>query len=114
MSFAVLVEYNMNKKRLVRFSLAAIMVILVNVFVLTASAQEEDSEPVSAETTAIVEEAPDLAANIAYLTGNLDTVWMLVAAFLVFWMQAGFALVEAGFVRAKNITNILMKNLFDF
>jgi hypothetical protein len=44
---------------------------------------------------------------------NLDTVWLLVAAFLVFFMQAGFALVEAGFVRARHVVNILMKNFFD-
>ena len=43
-----------------------------------------------------------------------DTVWVLVAAFLVFFMQAGFAMVEAGFTRAKNAVNILMKNLLDF
>jgi Amt family ammonium transporter len=45
---------------------------------------------------------------------NLDFVWTLVAAFLVFFMQAGFAMVEAGFTRAKNAANILMKNLMDF
>jgi Amt family ammonium transporter len=44
----------------------------------------------------------------------IDTVWMLVAAFLVFFMQAGFAMVEAGFTRAKNSCNIIMKNLMDF
>lgn len=44
----------------------------------------------------------------------IDTVWTLVAAFLVFFMQAGFAMVEAGFTRAKNACNILMKNLMDF
>lgn len=44
----------------------------------------------------------------------LDTVWTLVAAFLVFFMQAGFAMVEAGFTRAKNAGNIIMKNLMDF
>ena len=44
----------------------------------------------------------------------LDTVWLLLAAFLVFFMQAGFALVEAGFTRAKNACNIMMKNLLDF
>lgn len=44
----------------------------------------------------------------------LDTVWLLIAAFLVFFMQAGFAMVEAGFTRAKNATNIMMKNLMDF
>ena len=45
---------------------------------------------------------------------NLNYVWTLVAAFLVFFMQAGFAMVEAGFTRAKNACNILMKNLMDF
>ncbi len=41
-------------------------------------------------------------------------VWFLIGAALVFWMQAGFAMVEAGFARAKNAGNILMKNLMDF
>ena len=41
-------------------------------------------------------------------------VWFLIGAALVFWMQAGFAMVEAGFCRAKNTGNILMKNLMDF
>ena len=45
---------------------------------------------------------------------NLDVVWTLVAAILVFMMQAGFALVETGFTRAKNAANIMMKNLMDF
>lgn len=45
---------------------------------------------------------------------NLNYVWTLVAAFLVFFMQAGFAMVEAGFTRAKNACNILMKNFMDF
>jgi len=45
---------------------------------------------------------------------NADFVWTLVAAFLVFFMQAGFAMVEAGFTRAKNAVNIIMKNLMDF
>ncbi len=44
----------------------------------------------------------------------IDTVWTLVAAFLVFFMQPGFAMVEAGFTRAKNAANIMMKNLMDF
>lgn len=44
----------------------------------------------------------------------IDTIWTLLAAFLVFFMQAGFALVEAGFTRAKNAGNIIMKNLMDF
>jgi len=45
---------------------------------------------------------------------NINIVWTCIAAFLVFFMQAGFAMVEAGFTRAKNAVNILMKNLMDF
>ena len=44
----------------------------------------------------------------------IDTIWTLLAAFLVFFMQAGFAMVEAGFTRAKNASNIMMKNMMDF
>ena len=48
------------------------------------------------------------------LVYSLNTVWVLVTAFLVFFMQAGFALVEAGCTQAKNAVNILMKNFSDF
>jgi Amt family ammonium transporter len=48
------------------------------------------------------------------LTRGLNTLWILITASLVFWMQAGFAFVEAGLTRAKNTTNILFKNLIDF
>ena len=40
-----------------------------------------------------------------------DTIWLILGAILVFWMQAGFAMVETGFTRAKNAGNIIMKNL---
>ncbi len=56
----------------------------------------------------------DTITTITDLALGLDTVWMLLAAMLVFWMQPGFALVEAGFTRTKNTANILMKNLLDF
>ena len=48
------------------------------------------------------------------INGVVFGVWFLIGAALVFWMQAGFAMVEAGFTRAKNTGNILMKNLMDF
>ena len=48
------------------------------------------------------------------INGVVVGVWFLIGAALVFWMQAGFAMVEAGFTRAKNTGNILMKNLMDF
>ena len=51
---------------------------------------------------------------LAAINRQLFAVWFLIGAALVFWMQAGFAMVEAGFTRAKNTGNILMKNLMDF
>ena len=45
---------------------------------------------------------------------SVNTIWVLLGAALVFFMQAGFAMCEAGFTRAKNTGNILMKNLMDF
>ncbi|MEE9278368.1 MAG: ammonium transporter [Dehalococcoidia bacterium] len=53
------------------------------------------------------------ADEIADLFTAIDTAWLLLAAFLVFFMQAGFAMLTAGFVRAKNVSNILMKNVID-
>jgi Amt family ammonium transporter len=56
----------------------------------------------------------DLAKTLADHKVLLDTMWVMVAAFLVFFMQAGFAYVEGGLTRAKNANNIMMKNLMDF
>ena len=55
----------------------------------------------------------EVADSIADLVAAIDTAWLLIAGFLVFFMQAGFGLLEAGFVRVKNTTNILMKNVMD-
>ncbi|HAJ57624.1 MAG TPA: ammonium transporter [Candidatus Omnitrophica bacterium] len=52
--------------------------------------------------------------TVASNTIAINTIWTLIAAFLVFFMQAGFAMVETGFTRAKNAGNIMMKNLMDF
>ena len=51
---------------------------------------------------------------LSAVNGQVFGVWFLIGAALVFWMQAGFAMVETGFTRAKNAGNILMKNLMDF
>ena len=59
----------------------------------------------SEELTKILEEA---------VSGEVFAVWFLIGAALVFFMQAGFAMVETGFTRAKNAGNIIMKNLMDF
>lgn len=52
--------------------------------------------------------------NVMELFSDINTMWVLIATALVFFMQAGFACVEAGFTRSKNAGNIIMKNLMDF
>src|SRR5690606_1679704 len=76
--------------------LVAASALLGLAFVSSAMAQEATTED-----------------QLADIVGAVDTLWLLLAAFMVFLMQAGFALVEAGFVRAKNTSNILMKNVLD-
>lgn len=56
----------------------------------------------------------EVSELLEILDGELFGVWFLIGAALVFWMQAGFAMVETGFTRAKNAGNIIMKNLMDF
>ena len=64
--------------------------------------------------TPVYAQDASVATQIADIIVGLDTVWVLMAAFLVFLMQAGFGMLEAGLIRAKNTANILMKNLMDF
>lgn len=82
-----------------------------------AAAVPDSAAAVSVESvTAPAEPAAeaDASSGLADLARGVDTVWMLLAAMLVFFMQPGFAMVEAGFTRAKNTSNILMKNFIDF
>lgn len=95
----------MNKKlpkslKWLRWVVLPAVVAVTMLVVLPAFAQEPD--PTGAAT---YQANPAAAA---------DFVWVLVSGFLVFFMQAGFALVEAGFARAKNTVNILAKNFMDF
>lgn len=76
--------------------------------VSTAGAQE------AAAAAAPAAPAPIDPAALSSLRVGLDTVWVLVTAMLVFWMNAGFALVESGLCRAKNAVNILSKNFVVF
>ncbi|MBK1856806.1 ammonium transporter [Cerasicoccus arenae] len=83
-------------------------------FILSASAQEALADPNTADTiAAAVEEAVEEAPSyLPQATG--DILWLIVAGVLVFFMQAGFAMVESGLTRAKNACNIMMKNMLDF
>ena len=71
----------------------------------------EDRVNALADAALVRDEAGQVTSTI-YRDGNI--LWACVAAFLVMFMQAGFAMLEAGFTRAKNAVNILMKNLMDF
>ncbi|MFP4321082.1 MAG: ammonium transporter [Anaerolineales bacterium] len=113
----------MSKKRLLRLFIVMIVSLIAANLLVTAvfaqdDAEEEDTAAEEAtpedEAAAEEEEAPPTPEEqLAQLRLDVDTVWILVAGFLVFFMQAGFALLEAGFVRSKNVVNILMKNFFD-
>jgi len=72
------------------------------IFLISLALKAHAGDPTGAETLKKDPGAP------------VDYVWVLVCAFLVFFMQAGFAFVESGFCRAKNATNLMMKNLMDF
>jgi ammonium transporter, Amt family len=62
-------------------------------------------------TTTLAGIPPEIYNDLAI---SINNIWVLIAAFLVMFMQPGFAMVEAGFTRKKNTANILMKNLMDF
>ncbi|HEY9249233.1 MAG TPA: ammonium transporter [Rariglobus sp.] len=78
--------------------------------VSTAGAQEA----AAAAAAPAAAPAPIDPASLSALRIGLDTVWVLLAGMLVFWMNAGFALVESGLCRAKNAVNILSKNFVVF
>lgn len=80
-----------------------IPLLLMPLLLVSALAAAEPAKPVF-----------DAEAALKTLRAETDMVWVCVTAFLVFFMQAGFAYVEAGFTRAKNAVNILMKNISDF
>lgn len=84
----------------------------VAILTLLCLATDTYAQDITAES--ITSTGTDLPDTVAQLVSGVNTVWMLLAAMLVFFMQPGFALVEAGFTRTKNTANILMKNFVDF
>ncbi|MEK7680159.1 MAG: ammonia permease, partial [Deltaproteobacteria bacterium] len=88
--------------------------ILLATFLLPSAVFAEEAAQAAQAAAPTFEEFTKLAEAVASNKIALDTVWVLVTAFLVFWMNAGFALVESGLCRAKNTVNILAKNFIVF
>lgn len=81
---------------------------------LTPTNELNHIESMKSELNSLKETHTNFQKETNSLKAEINLLWVCIAAFLVFFMQAGFALVEAGFTRAKNAVNILMKNLSDF
>src|SRR6266545_6553635 len=84
----------------------ALLPIIVALILIPAMAYALDGKVFNAEAKKL-ETVPEAKFWV-------DTVWTVITAMLVFFMQAGFAMVEGGFTRAKNTANIMMKNFMDF
>jgi Amt family ammonium transporter len=86
----------------------------------TSAAYRDETSPIETEISVEVDGVATQVTIFRYLSDieimqyRGDVLWTCIAAFLVFIMQAGFAMLEAGFTRAKNAINIMMKNIMDF
>lgn len=87
------------------FRIAALVLVLVLMFGFTTAALAQSGEPPAVE---------DIAASTSDATLGVNMMWLLIAGFLVFFMQAGFALVETGFTRNKNVAHTMMMNMMVF
>ena len=114
-----------DMQRMIPWGMAFLFALALMASPGTSYAQDDAPPPESTAETVEVEEveeveeepAPTIESNaeaIGAVRTETDYLWTCIAAFLVFFMQAGFALVEAGFTRSKNCVNIIMKNLMDF
>jgi len=92
------------------------LIVLFFWFALAASAAAQTANPApAAQAPSAVEQAVTQAAQgVKGLTESINIFWMLVSGFLVFFMQAGFALVETGFTRHKNVAHTMMMNMMVF
>ncbi len=88
------------------------------IFALSMSAAAQDTAVEAPEDTVAVEEVdlstvPATLADVDVVQTNLDATWVLIAGFLVFFMQAGFAFLEAGMIRQQGVVNSMAENFFD-
>ena len=116
---------NLNLSRLIRvlYRLSIFLFFAAAIFGTSSLLADEaaptwDAMSVDQKLDTLKTSALELGDSGEVAGGNLysetNSLWVCLAAFLVFFMQAGFAMVEAGFTRAKNACNIIMKNLMDF
>ena len=110
----------MSRNRINRWVACSILLALLSPvgFATLAWAQEEVAAAAAVEPEAVEAEASVSAAvteaidsKVGEVQQNLNIVWTILSAALVFWMGAGFAMLEGGFTRAKNAGNIMAKNL---
>ncbi|MCA9914981.1 MAG: ammonium transporter, partial [Anaerolineae bacterium] len=113
-----------HKRRKLLYRLISIAVALTVLFAVGASSIAQDDTAEEPATEAVAEEtvtedaaAADAvvaeASEVENLQIALDTTWVLLTAFLVFFMQAGFAILEAGFIRHTGVVNALLENFMD-
>ena len=103
-------------KRFIGFTLLIMMMLLGGLALAEEPGGTNPPTPLSVEQAVPAQptSSGEKVITAPEVQKHVDFVWTLVAAFLVFFMQAGFAMVETGFTRAKNAVNIMMKNLMDF
>ena len=106
--------------KLLGFGLLIAMIVALNVLpgLLSSSAHAQATQPSTQPTTQAAAATPVMPGDLTDLAKNpvinpLNTVWTLVAAFLVFGMQAGFTMLEAGFCRSRETVNVLVECIFD-
>ena len=102
----------MNKRKMV-YRLFSVLLGLIVLYSFGFGSIAQDETPTEEDTVAVevvAEEAAVLTAETVQT--NLDQIWLLLAGFLVFFMQAGFAMLEGGFIRHTGVVNSLAGKLY--
>src|SRR5690554_6110321 len=101
-----------NRSTLYRIlSIATALMFMLVVGLATTSAQDTTTEETPVEEVAVTDVEEMLTAE--EVQSNLDAIWLLLAGFLVFLMQAGFAMLEGGFIRSTGVVNSMAENFMD-
>ncbi len=101
-----MLKWNKTWRRLISIGVATLFLFVMS----TGAFAQDGGEEVPAEDTTAVVEAPLTAEEVQF---NLDMTWMLLAGFLVFFMQAGFAMLEGGMIQQTGVVNSMAENFMD-